>query len=508
MTFATILSSENNPTGPVETPEAPTCFGDLNLDQIVAAVTAGKQEYNLAPFYYTPLRDAAEIGYRQEVMRDLENQAVMKAVQNFAKGMRMVRRYLALGEQFSFHYHKEGWLLEAALVYMETVSNLAQALGQAPCASRGLAALRTFLSGYCAGAAFQALEESARRVKAGLAGVRYCVILKGSKVQVRRAAGETDYGIEVEKTFAKFQQGAVKNYRINLSGSSGMNHIAAQILDLAAKLYPDAFADLDQFCAHRAGFVEPALLRFDREIQFYVAYLEYIERFRPALKFAYPGLSSSHKEISVKDGFDLALAGKRQPEDVVTNDFFLSGLERILVVSGPNQGGKTTFARMFGQLHYLASLGCPVPARQAELVLFDQIFTHFEKEEDIRSLSGKLQDDLLRVQDILQLVSPDSILIMNEIFNSTTLQDAVFLSQKIMAQIDRLDLVGVWVTFVDELAAYSEMTVSLVSTVVPDNPAERTYKIIRQPSDGLAYALSIAEKHRLTYVQIKERMQL
>jgi hypothetical protein len=86
------------------------------------------------------------------------------------------------------------------------------------------------------------------------------------------------------------------------------------------------------------------------------------------------------------------------------------------------------------------------------------------------------------------------------------LRDAIVLSRRIAAKITALDLLCVWVTFIDELTALGEQTVSMVSTVVPENPAQRTYKLIRQPADGLAYAMSIAEKYRLTCAMIKERV--
>jgi len=493
-------------------PEAPAYFPDLHLDQIVAGITAGWEPYDLAPIYRTPLGDLDAIAYRQEVMEDLEDALLFQALTSFSTQMRTMRSHLRQAESERVRLASARWFLEAVALYCGAIESLAHELSVLTPGSRGLGGFREYLNAYCASSSFRIISSETAALTTTLVSIRYSLLINGGTITVRPDHGEEDYGATVEETFRRFQSGAVRRYAIAARGrtSVGMNHVQEQILDRVALLHPVPFQTLGAFPAVHAGYLDETIARFEREAQFYLAYLTYLEPLRRAgLRFCRPRLSRTSKEVNGRECFDLALAHAlvREHGKVAPNDFRLEGSERWLIVSGPNNGGKTTFARMFGQMHYLASLGCPVPGVEARLFLWDRLFAHFEREEDIATLRGKLLDDLVRIRGILAEATPNSIVILNEAFSSTTLQDALYLSRQVMTRLSALDLLGVWVTFLVELASFSERTVSVVGTVDPVNPVIRTFRLERRPADGLAYALAIAEKHRVTYSWLKERIE-
>jgi DNA mismatch repair protein MutS len=495
----------------VESHEEPECFKDLNLDQIVSSVTDGRDDRDLKPYFYLPLKRPQTIGYRQAVFHDLEDPTLVSSINLFAQYMTTMRELLTQANQCWHVRQKQRGFLEAVDSYCAAVRYLARDLESSTLRSIALCAFRDYLNAYQQSDAFQALGSESAQLRTALWQVHYRLQIEGPRIKVSQYESDPDYGEEVARTFEKFRQDTGKRgFAFDDPGSSGgINSVDAAILDRVALLFPEVFDALEQYGIRHRDYLDPRIRAFDREIQFYLGYLEHIGRLRRnGLSFCYPEVSEHVKALECLDTFDLALAAKlaRVPVAPVTNDVSLQRPERILVVSGANQGGKTTFARMLGQLHYLARLGCPVPGRVARVFLVDEIFTHFEREEDLSTLRSKLEDDLVRVHSILERATPRSLLVMNESFSSSTLQDALFLSKEILQRIIGLDLICVFVTFLDELSTLGRSTVSMVSTVKPEDPAQRTFKIVRKPADGLAYALAIAEKHGLTYERAKQRL--
>jgi len=491
----------------VEAGPVPSFFADLNLDQVFEAVTSLRREYDLEAFFRLPLQSEAAVQYRQDVFRDLES-GLAELVAPFAREMRRVRSHLKTAQQQHARYSAAAWFLDGGDIYCSAVLALERALAEIQPASHGFQRCLAYFAGYVRSPAFQELLAETTRIKGELGAVRYCVRVRGGRVVVTDYQDEPDYSVAVLDTFRKFQQRDAEG-RLVTFDHDFQNHIQEQIVELVARLHPELFRSLLEYRQAHRDFLDPVVARFDREAEFYLAYLAYIAPLKQAgLSFCYPGLSSSSKEVLAEETFDLALAAKLVGEkgSVVCNDFQLREGERIFVVSGPNQGGKTTFARTFGQLHFLASLGCPLPGRRARLLLCDRIFTHFEKQEQVADLQGKLQEELLRVREMLGQATDRSVVIMNESLASTTADDSLFLGRQVIGQLMELGALAVYVTFIDELSRLGPSVVSMVSTVVPDNPAERTFKVVRRPADGRAYAQAIAEKHGLSAPSIRERM--
>lgn len=502
--WCSILGDEQQP---VEHPE-PDYFTDLHLDQVVRAILEGFEEFRLEPFFHAPLRDVASVLYRQQVFADLCKPEVAKAVMAFCNKMSLIRHYLQLSQEVHrYQYHMESWFLEAAVVYADAVSGLSCDLARAMPTSSGMRGLLNWLRTYEQSSEFARLQVEATSIRDALRGIEFMVRINGGRVTVRRHEDRPDYSAQVLGTFSKFRQGSEDmNPIIPQEQGQVVNHVEVAMVELVARLYPKPFEALHQFYLHRRDFLDPTMVAFDREVHFYLAYLDHMAYLQAmGLAFCTPQVSRTSKEVFADDTFDIALATclAREGRPVVTNSFHLKDSERVIVVSGPNQGGKTTFARTFGQLHHLAALGCPVPGTRAKLFLCDQLFTHFEREEDLGNLTGKLEDDLLRIRDILLQATAASVVIINEIFTSTTFDDARFLSERIMERLVELDVLCVMVSFIDELATFGPSTVSMVSNVDSHDPTKRTFKVTRRPADGLAYAFALADKYGLTYEALK-----
>lgn len=479
-----------------------TARTDLGIDRVIAAVLQFGDEYELAGLYLAPVRERDIVNYRQEIFADLDAAQVRAVLEEFAAGMRRTRRELAQAERLPHPHQRQRWQLDAALGYIEVLGRLDAGMADLPIASRGLCRWRDLLRAYLSGAEFTALTERAGRVRRELDEVRYSIRIVGRTIEVSTDEGAPDYSATISNLFARFGCGTPAPPRPRQQWAD-MNQAEEQILDHVAGLHPAAFARLDEFCRDHARFIEPEVARFDREIQFYLVYLAFARR------IPYPMVLPRGRGIYAQDAFDLALAARLRPgETLVRNDFQLSDPERVLVVTGPNQGGKTTFARMFGQLLYFGALGCPVPAHAAGLPLPDAIFTHFEHAEDPGDPDGRLLGELTRMREVLDRASPESVIVMNESFSSTSTSDAVRIGADILARIVDSGALALWVTFFDELAHSSPAAVSMVAATESDEPGDtrRTFRIERAPADGQAYALELAERYGLTYDDITARI--
>jgi DNA mismatch repair ATPase MutS len=241
-------------------------------------------------------------------------------------------------------------------------------------------------------------------------------------------------------------------------------------------------------------------------------------------------VSSSIRTCKARNSFNanlalrnLTIAGERNLADVITtNDIEIGPDGQILILTGPNQGGKTTYMVGVGLVQVLAQVGCFVPGQQAEISPVDNIYTHFPLEEKPEAEAGRFGEEAMRLGKIFEQVTQNSLVLLNESLSNTSFGESLYLAQDIVRILHKVGARVIYATHLYELANRVEelnasapgdsKIISVVSSPVDEESQSsqgairRTYKVEIRPPLGQSYAREIAARYGISYEQLEKAL--
>ncbi len=170
--------------------------------------------------------------------------------------------------------------------------------------------------------------------------------------------------------------------------------------------------------------------------------------------------------------------------------------KRLLFVTGANQGGKSTFLRSIGVAQVLFQAGMLVPAEIYAGKIYDNIFTHFTRREDSSMNSGRLEEELKRMRGIINVVTPNSLILLNESLASTTEKEGTIIMSGIVKALSEYGCSMYIVTHLYELARQiyaEELPYAMFLSAERRNDGKRTYKMVPRRPGYTSYGLDLYE---------------
>jgi MutS domain V len=225
------------------------------------------------------------------------------------------------------------------------------------------------------------------------------------------------------------------------AGMRALEDLRAHGLNLVANA-------LAQSAEHVRGF----FTQLSSELAFYVGCLNLASRLgTKQAPWCFPtpspvGTGALHAEGLYDAGLAL-----RQSEPVVGNDLRADG-KMLVMVTGANQGGKSTFLRSTGLAQLMMQAGMFVPAANFAADICRGVFTHFKREEDPAMKHGKLDEELARMSAITEHMKPGCLLLCNESFASTNEREGSEIARQVIKAMTASDIKVVFVTHMFELA--------------------------------------------------------
>lgn len=517
---------------------------DLLLERVAEAMAGSDcPRSQIVAMLQRPCLEPEAIAYRQDIVADFEEAPELAAeIAVFLPRIAELVYFAETRKGESSALRQMLWRLGELELYVECITSLSRLLS-GRVRSAGLRALARLVEERREDPLFESLRQELPRLSAA--------IKKRASVTVGINLDERLRPVEAALLSINERRIGERSLLARLMGRGGEESLKglgpvhanaaprgpAALPQVALPLAP-LFQDLDNLLQSVSRPVVRAVEKYVRVNTAFLAVLApeigfYLGAHRLAKTVRGAGLPLTRPEVRpmserafrARGFYNLAMALRFQASDprdlasrVVRNDVSLDAAAAIFVLTGPNRGGKTTYAQGIGIAQTLAQAGLPVPAEAAALSPVDAIVTHFPREERGDLETGRLGEEAARIAAIFSTVTRHSLVLLNESLSSTSPGESLYLAEDILRAFRLVGCRAVFATHLHELAARADdinretsgdsVVVSVVAgaeSVPPgsgNGEARRTYRIEVGPPAGRSFARDIANRHGISFEKL------
>lgn len=216
--------------------------------------------------------------------------------------------------------------------------------------------------------------------------------------------------------------------------------------------------------------------------------------------------------VNVVEGKHPILDDRMKKKRYVSNDWKMSEEEHIQLITGPNMGGKSTYMRQNALLVVMAQMGSFIPAKSAELPIFDRIFTRIGASDDILTGKSTFMVEMMEANTALRYATKHSLILFDEIGRGTATYDGMALAQAMLEYIDEaIGAKTLFSTHYHELTELAEEHQSMRNVHVDvreeKNEIEFRYRVVEGKADK-SYGINVAKLAHLPKVVLDRASQL
>lgn len=216
--------------------------------------------------------------------------------------------------------------------------------------------------------------------------------------------------------------------------------------------------------------------------------------------------------VNVVEGKHPILDDRMKKKRYVSNDWKMSEEEHIQLITGPNMGGKSTYMRQNALLVVMAQMGSFIPAKTAQLPIFDRIFTRIGASDDILTGKSTFMVEMMEANTALRYATKHSLVLFDEIGRGTATYDGMALAQAMLEYIDEaIGAKTLFSTHYHELTELAEEHQSMRNVHVDvreeKNEIEFRYRVIEGKADK-SYGINVAKLAHLPKVVLDRASQL